>query len=373
MTLPRTLLVLLALALPCAAFAGDGPRIFIDGQVFSGFEYLSAEGGDGDATFNEFVVNRAELGLAAEHTAGRATFGGFFRAEAVRAANPESVVGVAGNSLVMRVKAAFGAGRYDLGVGALEARLGLVLDPWIELVEARYDLRGASPLLAERGDFFDTSDLGATVSFDAPWLRVVVGAQNGEGRNEVEQNEGKNLIVAARGRVVRLDGLEAEVDLHAGYRWGSLGVGEARAHRVVGGATFHAPAYGGGVEYVMASGYADRGDVDADGLGVWAHGAIVPEWLGLLARFDRLNANADADDATVMRILGGLYLDPVGHDPMGRLRLYALYVQDTYGDDAGSVPGVPGASSAQTIILRVELRGGLDITPGRAQPTEANP
>lgn len=340
-----------------AALATSPASLTVDAQLFASH---ASEFAEGDDNFNAFSLDRAQLGGAAMTRGEGLRGGGRLLVEAVRSAAPESLVGVAGNSLVLRVREGYGELRHPAGPGEVELRLGLVPDPWIALLEALYPLRGVDAVLAERSGDFDASDLGATVAYDLPALRVVIGALNGEGRAEVEQNAAKNLMAFARLRVARLEALAAQVDVLGGYRWGSTGVADARAHRVVAAATLTAQRLGAGVEYLRADGRGARGDLGDQGFGAFAYGAPVP-WLGLVGRFDWLDTDRDADDATARRLTAGLYSDLLGAAPDGELRLHLLYQRDDFGRDAGAIPAREGANDVQRLLVRLTLRGRWEV------------
>lgn len=339
-----------------AGQSAPGLALSMFGQVFGRFDARFVDGDD----FAEFTLGRAELGTCATY----AGIGGFVvNIEAVRSAGPESLLGIDGDSLVLRAKHAFAFTRQDVGFGEIIAQFGMVPDPWTQTLEGRYDLRGVSPALAERAFFFDTSDLGATLEYRVleGRLGLRIGYLNGEGRSQIEQNTGKNLTLVLSGRPLEFDlGGPMHVGLHFGYRDGSLGTGRAKNHRLFGALTVVHPRVKGGVEWSEAFGYLGRGDVDARLIGAWASGAILPPYLGAYARFDYLNQATGADAATARRLEAGLYsdvLDQANPDTPFRLRMYLGYVNEAFGDGAGPLPGVPTAADGHTISVVVEALG----------------
>lgn len=350
----------LVLSVPAVAAAEDVPaqqdlELRLGAEVFSGFVFTNTEAED----FNEFDLTRAEIGADldwGEH------FGGEVRLEAIRSAGPQSLLGVDGDSLVLRVKRAWGKAGVKLGPVAADGRLGLIPDPWIDALQGGYDILGASQTLSERGLFFDTSDLGAQVRASAfdELVELRVAVTNGEGRNQREQNEGKNttLVVAVRPYNFQLGGGEAVTALLFSYRDGSVGVGTARNHRLAAGLTFTSPLANLGVEFVQAEGYLGQDDLNAEGFGLWANAHVWTPWIGLLLRLDHLSPDSDDADNTQRQITAGLYSDLVEPredrlDP--RLRLYLLFQDESAGDNGGPIPGAPDAAAAQRVMFLLEL------------------
>jgi hypothetical protein len=298
--------------------------------------------------------------------------------EAVRSAGPDSLFGVAGDSLIIRAKHAFAFSQQDLGFGQLTLQMGLVPDPWTQSLEGQYDLRGAAPTLAERAGFFDTSDLGATAQLEAleGRLGLRLAYLNGEGRNQLEQNAGKNLTVVLSGTplLLELGGL-LQVNLHAGYRDGSLGAGRAKNHRIFAALTALHPRARGGVEWSEALGYRGRGEVQARLLGAWASGAVLDPYLGLYARYDRVWTDTAVSGAHQQRIEAGLYSDALAQAPASalRLRLYVGYARETFGAAAGPLPGAPALADNHSVRVVVEALGWSPALRAAQEDDDARP
>lgn len=342
------------------------------GQVFGRFDASFARQQD----FAEFTLGRAELGTCATYRG----LGGFLiNIEAVRSAGPESLLGIDGDSLILRAKHAFGFTRQSVGFGEIVAQAGLVPDPWTQTLEGRYDLRAVSATLAERAAFFDTSDLGATLEYLAFEQRIGlrIGYQNGEGRNQIEQNPGKNLTFVLSGMPLEIDlSGTLQLNLHFGYRDGSLGAGRSRNHRLFGAITVVHPRVKGGVEWSEAFGYLGRGDVNARLIGAWASGAIWQPYLGAYARFDALNQATEAEGATARRLEAGLYsdiLDQGSSQTPFRLRVYLGYVNQAFGAGAGPLPGVPQAADSHAFSIVIEALGWSPALRFSDPPTKETP
>jgi len=265
----------------------------------------------------------------------------------------------------MRIKHAYGFANLNFSIINILIRAGMIPDVWIETLERAYPLRGFAPTAAERSGFFDTSDLGVAVitQIFGDLLELRLAFTNGEGRNQIEQNEGKNTEALLIVRPLRFDmlGETTKLGLYFGYRDGSLGASSARNHRIGGGMTLTHPHYGLGLEYVRALGANSRASLEADMLGVWAHGAIIKQWLGLFARYDRFNTDVDLDDSVSQLIAGGLYTDllPVNdkEEVVRKLRFYLTYTRETFGDQATPLPGIPAAIDSHRVQVILEAVG----------------
>ncbi len=329
-----------------------GPQI--EFQTFAGYDYYTA--GDG---FGEFELGRAELGLAGAHPA---PLGYELRLEAIRAAGRESVTGVDGDSLVLRVKRAWGSAGAELFGVRGDLRLGLIADPWVEAAESGYPLRDLSAMSAERRRFFDAADLGigAVVSAFDERLFVRMALTNGEGRNEIEQNEGKSSTFALSSEVLRFEvlGERGVLALHAGYRNGSRGLGDAREERFALALTFAHPRFSAGAEYVRAMGIDARPDREADALGGWATGYAWPRWLGFAARHDHDRLDLDADGATRDRLTAAVFVElagPMKTPDLERFRVYAGAERVNASQSGAALPGAPEASDPDRFFLTLSF------------------
>jgi len=349
----------------CYAHAAPGLSAAAFGQVFAGYQALFSEAGD----FNEMRLDRADLGGCVTHESGGGVLIGL---EAIRSAGPDSLFGVDVDSIVIRVKHALGFFRTELGPGEVLVQAGLVPDPWIASVERRYDLRALSPLLAERGLFFDASDLGASASYSALEGRIAASAAygNGEGRNQIEQNTGKNLTLVLSGSPLVLDlpGGRLDVTLHAAFRDGSIGVGSARNHRLAGALTVVHPRARAGAEIAHARGYRGRGEIDALGFGAWLSGTILDPWLGVAGRLDVLDANTAGAGTAKLTSTVGVFGDLVSQTDAAtpfRLRLHLAWQHTTHGAAAPPLPGAAGAidDDRLSVVLEALAFAAMDTAP----------
>jgi hypothetical protein len=329
-------------------------------DVFTGFR----AGKIGGRSANEFRLDRAELGggLLWKPTT-RLETGGVIALEAIRSAGPQSVTGIDGDSLVVRLLEAYGHAALHVGPIDIGARAGLVPERWIEQLEKGYDTRGFDALPSDRTKMLDRSDLGATLTVSG-WNSLVdldLEIVNGEGRAQRELNTGKNFTAIATVRPLRREHRRGPIVLavHGGFRDGSLGIARIADRRGMAAITFASPWIYAGFEYVHALGFAGRGDLQANTLGGWVSGRILPRWLGVMAKYDRTSQDLSSSAAVVQTVGASVFSDVFEHIDRNRrrVRVYAGYQFEGYGRAASPLPGVAAASDAHRFILQLELRG----------------
>ncbi len=341
-----------------AAEAAPDSEVRLDLEVFGGYRHALTDAGGPSA----FVLDRAEVGAAFDW---RRRGGVELRLESVRAAGPDSAFGVDGNSLLVRVKRAWGYLAFDFEPARLTLGAGLVPDPWVATLEPHYAARDLAPLLSEGGAFFDTSDLGASLAL-ALWDRLTLHAafSNGEGRNEVERNGGKNLTLVLSGSLldVQLGGEPGTLVAAASWRDGSLGFGSAQNHRLAGAFVFDHARWFGGVEVAHAQGYGGRADLDVLGVGGWAGGFVWERWIGVAARIDWLSPQPSEDagdaDADELRLRLALMSEPLVDIPgLERLRVLVAWDRHQPGTDAAPLSGAANAVTTDALTLTLSLWG----------------
>ena len=342
---------------PGVASASPSVGLVLYGDVFTEYRNERREDGpNGDA----FELQRALLGLDATLGLGVAAL----ELESTRSVSPQSSFGIDGNALVLRVR------RAEAGVEAtgdswrVTAVAGVVRHAWIASTETSYRLRGLSEMVSERAGFVDAGDIGASAELGLWDDRLVLGAQlvNGEGRSDVERNDGKSIIGYVRGRVLALDVHRGPLwlDLHVFGQEGSVGAGAARAHRLGTALTFVGPCPSAGMEWVRAWGVQDDASRVGMSVGAWAESRLATRWIGVHTRYDRIWTDVAFAEAKTHRTTVGLFSDLVEVDATrGRagLRAYAAYEIERSGDRAGDVAGVQALGNASRLRLVVELRG----------------
>lgn len=366
---PRVPLIALAaaLALPACAerrpdpFPGTDDRatLVVEGEVFTGWGHHARAHGDGEGeTADAFFVDRAEVGLA---YAGEAGLGAEIRLEAVRTAEGDSYIGVAGNSLVMRVRRARGVYTGEVGPVGLDVQLGLVTDPWLEALLPRFHLRATGELLTEQYGLFDANALGAVVGlrFWDDRITLALAALNGEGRDEVELNREKDLAARLTFELplASVGGVPLYLGAHAVARSGSTGPGPdpARNDRLGGALTLDHPDYGLGAMYLRAAGIEGRADDDGEAIEVWGDARLVAEWLGVAVRWGRFDRRPEGGDVVGrQRLTAGLFGDLATLFPgLGRARLYLLYDDERADPGASTVPGLAEETTGIRVVLEV--------------------
>lgn len=337
----------------------DRSALSVEGEVFTGYGYAARSHGAGDSeTVNAFFVDRAELGVG---YAAASDLGAELRLEAVRTAEAGSYIGVAGNSLVMRVRRARGFYYGQLGPVGLDVELGLTRDPWLEALLPRFHLRASGALLAEQFGLFDANELGAVVGlrFLDDMLTLALGASNGEGRAEGELNAEKNFTARLTFEVpvTRVGGAPLYVGLHGVARLGSEGPepDPARNDRIGGALTVDHPDYGLGAMYLRATGIEGRSDEDGEAIEVWGDARLVAEWLGVAVRWSRFDRRPEGGAVVGrQRLSAGLFGDLNTLLPgLSRTRLYLLYDDEQLDPEASTVPGLEEQTTGIRLVLEV--------------------
>lgn len=345
--------------------AGKDACLTLDGELFTGYRRSALAGG---RKFNEFALDRAELGTQMwwrPHR--RVDLGLAVRVEAVRSAGPQSVIGVDGNSLIVRMHSAYGHGAFHIGPIDVGVRVGQIPERWLEQLEKGYDTRGVDALPSDRVVFFDRADLGGSLTVSG-WqgrFDLDVALTNGEGRNQVELNRGKNTTIIATVRPLRARHDRGPVGLaiHGLYRDGSLGLAPegaaGRNHRAGAAITFQSPWAFAGAEYVRAFGYAARPDLTADTVGGWVSAYAWQPYVGVMAKYDHIRQNVDAEDSQVHVATAALMSDVFGYlyRNRRRVRVYVGYQYEGYGPNAGPVPGTPEAANTHRFLLQLTAQG----------------
>jgi hypothetical protein len=250
----------------------------------------------GTEWFHRFDLARAHASLTATWGPVRARL----VIEAVRSASEGALLGVAGDSLLLRVREGYAAWRPWTW---LEAQVGVVPTLTIPTVESAWGGRAIAPSSLESTGLSAPADLGATVRVQLPRAlgTLGVGAYNGEGYALRELNRGKNLEFSADVRPFATLGL-TELGLLASYVLGSSGTGRARADRLTVGALFDRPRYGFGASATIAWGVADASDRSSVLVEAFARGEPVQRWL-LAARASYWSRDLARPDDTLWTLL----------------------------------------------------------------------
>ncbi|MFO0685503.1 MAG: hypothetical protein U0234_25815 [Sandaracinus sp.] len=220
---------------------------------------------DGADWYHELRLTRAWawVGFRFENARGRVLL------EAAQGSGAGSLFGVAGDSLVLRVREAWvGYRAFEM----LELRAGMVATLTPTALTSLWQMRAVAQDGLRQFDLVAPADLGATLTFDFPegWGRLAAAYYNGDGYTSRELNRGKTLEVFAQVHPLRFVAELAPLTLTLAYQNGSVGTGSARADRVIGSLAWDDPRWGIGFTASYVLGVADRGDREALLLDGWA-------------------------------------------------------------------------------------------------------
>lgn len=269
----------------------EGSPVSVGGEIFARYLASVVREPNGTSWFHEVDVPRVHLAVDGSFDIARARI----VLEAVRSGGEGSLVGVAGDSLVLRLREAFA--EVAFWEKRITLRGGIVPMLSVPAFESAWRLRAVAATPIEEAGFAHPSDLGATATISLPggygWAGV--SFSNGEGYTSRDLNRGKNLDAAIEfhplASVTRL----APLAVFASYTNGSSGTGSARANRTTGGVLWRADAVSAGASFTYAWGLDD----DATRLGylvdAFGRAEIAEHWIAGL-RVSHVLRNAGAND-----------------------------------------------------------------------------
>lgn len=269
-----------------AATHGEG-RVRAGLEVFASYTYRNY----GNSWFHQFDVPRVHGAVEGEyeHVRGR------LLVEAVRSASEGALVGVAGDSLVVRVREAYAAYRI---VPPLEISAGVVPTMTVPDLDGTWMMRAIAPSAIENSALMPAADLGAKARVDLPggygWAGS--GLYNGDGYTSRELNRGKSFEGAAEIHPVPGVELLKPLGLLGSYVSGSTGTSLARANRLTGGVLWQGERIRGGAYATYAWGVAQLGTQNALVMSGFVRVEPIPRLL-FGARIDHQNRNTDATPA----------------------------------------------------------------------------
>jgi hypothetical protein len=310
-------------------------KILVELQLWTDADWERVTGPD----LSQFRLDRGEAGA----TVGLGSDAGAeVRLETVRSAQDGGVLGIAGDSLVPRIKRAQVFGRYDAGPVHLEGAIGVVADPWITALE---DGDTERPLVATASEGllgWSPSDLAALVRARLGPVRLSVSFGNGEGLSYPERNQGKTTTAVAE--VVPYVDRDLRVRVIGMARDGSIGPALVRDRRAGGGAVIESEYANAGGEIVHAWGVGDRTEATGNAFAGWAEARPVP-FVAIAARAAQLRL-ADGGKHTTWG--GAVALQPW---PKQRLRLWLAFDRTTSSGSAEPVPGGDPADATTLMLL----------------------
>lgn len=244
---------------------------------------------------HDFDVPRTHASLTASYERARARV----VVEAVRSASEGSLLGVAGDSLVVRLREAYGGWLSP----RVEVRAGVIPTLTLPEIESTWGLRAVAPTPLESTRFMAPADLGVSARVALPGGRgaVAFGAYNGEGYAQREFNRSKSAEAMLLFRPAP-SGALAPLHLMASYALGTSGAGDVRADRATGAILWRGARVRGGATFTWAWGVDDRGDRQ----GWLVEGFVAAELVDRLllgARALRWQHDVDADTDHITQLV----------------------------------------------------------------------
>lgn len=224
-------------------------------EIFAEYDLKIARTGAGTEWFHSFELPRAHGSLSGAYGPARARL----VVEAVRSASEGALIGVAGDSFVMRLREASVGYRYEKLL-AIDA--GVVPTLTVPELDGTWNLRAVARTPLESTGLSSPADLGATirVTFPKGYGFAAIGAYNGEGYASRELNRGKNLEGTVEIHPFAATAA-APLGVFASYVKGSTGTGRAQADRLTAAIVWQGRRVRGGAAFTYAWGVADAGDV----------------------------------------------------------------------------------------------------------------
>ncbi|PZR08092.1 MAG: hypothetical protein DI536_26015 [Archangium gephyra] len=242
-----------------------------------------------------FSVPRVQVGIDANWLGAS----GRVLAEGAYATNGGALIGVQGDSVVLRLREAWGGYQWRF----LEARLGLIPTLLIPEMERGFRFRELTPDGLEQHRLLAPADFGGILRVHLPASYGWVGAAvtNGEGYTSRELNPGKNVDVTALIRP--LAALDIPLEVLGVASFGTSGLPEVPTTRAGGGVQYSAQHFGAGVNAFWAKGLL----ADPTREGVLAQGFVrgtLFEHLQLVARAQWFQRSLTAEDAVFEGLVG---------------------------------------------------------------------
>ncbi len=281
-----------------AATHGPGP-VRAGLEVFAQYSYKNYAGPAKNQTwYHAFDVPRVHGAVEGEleNVRGRVVV------EATRSASDGALIGVAGDSLVLRIREAYASYRV---VKPLELAAGVLPTLTVPELDGTWMLRAIAPSGLEANGLLTPADVGARSRADLPdgygW--VAAAAYNGDGYTSRELNRGKTFEGAGELHPLPLGSLQP-LGVFASYVAGSTGTSSARADRVTGGLVWQDGRVRGGAFFTNAWGVAQLGTQRAMLLSVFARVEPVSKLL-VGARVDHAIRDADVKPSDTITSIWG--------------------------------------------------------------------
>ncbi len=295
----------------------DTPSVTVGGTIFADYNYLQ-EPTQTDAAGSRIHFNGFNLTRAYINVTGQISHLIQFRItpDVVRVAVPTSgpISGVTG-TLVYRLKYGYGQLNFsDFTTKGSWFRLGLQQTPYVDFEENVYRYRFAGPIFVDREGFLTSSDLGASVHWNAPenFGDIHAGVYNGDGYTSPQINNQLAFQVRATLRPLPMVPIVKGLRL-TGFYDNDKYLRDAKKERTIGLLTFENPYINFGFQYEKAKDQTTAGGtiVDSDGYSVWATPRLPDCGLEALIRWDRLSPDKTKLGRKQRWIAGPAYWFPV--------------------------------------------------------------
>lgn len=212
---------------PTAAGTTGSFKITPGAEIFAQYSLRRTATLDGQAPwFHIFDVPRVHASITGEYNSAT----GRIVLEGVRSASEGALLGVAGDSLVVRLREAWAGYRYKEW---FSVAMGVLPTLTVPELEGTWRLRVVGPAPLEQTAMSSPADLGITGRFHFPknYGYIAAGVYNGEGYTRRELNRGKNVEIAASLHPAP-GGAARPFGIFASYVIGSSGTGSARSDRL---------------------------------------------------------------------------------------------------------------------------------------------
>jgi hypothetical protein len=237
-----------------AASAPHGDGIQAGMELFAQYQFIVTRAQDGSSSwFHQFDLPRAHAAVDArfKDVTGRLVV------EGVRSASDGSLIGVAGDSIVLRIREAYAAWR---PIESVELAAGVIPTLTIPEVDGTWMLRAIAPSTLESANLEPAADLGARATWQLPqnYGRIAIAAYNGEGYASPELNRGKNIEGAVEIHPIPKGPL-LPFGIFVSAESGSTGTELARANRGTAGLVWQGASLRAGIIATYAWGVDTNG------------------------------------------------------------------------------------------------------------------
>jgi len=290
----------------------------VGGTIFADYNYVqepTVAGADGQKVHpNGFNLTRAYINVTGQinHLIQFRITPDVVRVGQVAGVDVPGLSGTLG----YRLKYAYGQLNFsDFTTRGSWLRLGMQQTPYVDFEESVYRYRFAGPILVDREGFLTSSDLGASVHWNAPenFGDIHAGVYNGDGYTRAQDKDAQ-LSFQVRGTlrpapmVPILKGLRL-----TGFYDSDHYLRDAKKERLIGLLTFEHPYINFGFQYNKNKDQIASGGtiVDSEGYSVWATPRLASCGLEALIRWDRVSPNKTTLGRKQRWIAGPAYWFPV--------------------------------------------------------------